>query len=326
MTSLAKLYEPIADDLAIVEDTLSLVAQSDFLPLEAMLNQVLSRGGKRLRPAISLLCGGFGDYNADKQIPLAASIELLHTATLVHDDVIDSADTRRGHVTANATFGNPASVMLGDYMFAHAAELVARTGHIGVIRLFADTLMVMAKGELAQDVSAFDADSGTMRDYYRRIHGKTASLFATAGAGGAMMSACDARTIESLTEYGRSIGMAFQIVDDILDFCGTEEQLGKPVGGDLSAGTLTLPAIVLMEDDPDDNPVTRFLETRDEDDRAVCLGRALEAARQPDVVERCMETVLNWRERAVTALHDIPGQGPRDQLTAIAEFIAQRDF
>ena len=92
--------------------------------------------------------------------------------------MIDSADTRRGHVTANATFGNPASVMLGDYMFAHAAELVARTGHIGVIRLFADTLMVMAKGELAQDVSAFDADSGTMRDYYRRIHGKTASLFA----------------------------------------------------------------------------------------------------------------------------------------------------
>ena len=204
MTSLDRLYAPIADDLAIVEDTLSLVAQSDFLPLEAMLNQVLSRGGKRLRPAVSLLCGGFGDYDADTQIPLAASIELLHTATLVHDDVIDDSDTRRGHVTANATFGNPASVMLGDYMFAHAAELVARTGHIGVIRLFADTLMVMAKGELAQDVSAFDADSGTMRDYYRRIHGKTASLFATAGAGGAMMSACDAQTIESLREYGRS--------------------------------------------------------------------------------------------------------------------------
>ena len=114
---------------------------------------------------MSLLCGGFGAYDADKQIPLAASIELLHTATLVHDDVIDSADTRRGQTTANTRFGNPASVMLGDYMFAHAAELVARTGHIGVIRLFADTLMVMAKGELAQDVSAFDAASGTMRDY-----------------------------------------------------------------------------------------------------------------------------------------------------------------
>jgi len=326
MTSLEQLYEPIADDLAIVEDTLLLVAQSDFLPLEAMLNQVLSRGGKRLRPAISLLCGGFGDYDADTQIPLAASNELLHTATLVHDDVIDSSETRRGHVTANATFGNPASVMLGDYMFAHAAELVARTGHIGVIRLFADTLMVMAKGELAQDVSAFDAGSGTMRDYYRRIHGKTASLFATAGAGGAMMSACDAQTIESLREYGRSIGMAFQIVDDILDFCGTEEQLGKPVGGDLSAGILTLPALVLMEGAPDDNPVTRFLNAEDDDDRAELLDNALEAARQPAIVEHCMETVQDWRERALTALNEVPGRGPRDELVAIAEFITQRDF
>ncbi len=326
MTSLDRLYAPIADDLAIVEDTLSLVAQSDFLPLEAMLNQVLSRGGKRLRPAISLLCGGFGDYDADTQIPLAASIELLHTATLVHDDVIDSADTRRGHVTANATFGNPASVMLGDYMFAHAAELVARTGHIGVIRLFADTLMVMAKGELAQDVSAFDADSGTMRDYYRRIHGKTASLFATAGAGGAMMSACDAQTIDSLREYGRSIGMAFQIVDDILDFCGTEEQLGKPVGGDLSAGTLTLPAIVLMEDNPDDNPINRFLNAREENGRGEFLDEALEAARQPSIVERCMETVEEWRNRGLDALHAAPTNGPREQLTAIAEFVTQRDF
>ncbi len=326
MTSLAALYEPIADDLAIVEDTLSLVAQSDFLPLEAMLNQVLSRGGKRLRPAVSLLSGCFGDYDADNQIPLAASIELLHTATLVHDDVIDASETRRGSVTANATFGNPASVMLGDYMFAHAAELVARTGHIGVIRLFAETLMVMAKGELAQDVSAFDADSGTMRDYYRRIHGKTASLFATAGAGGAMMSACDTETIEAMREYGRSIGMAFQIVDDILDFCGTEEQLGKPVGGDLSAGTLTLPAIVLMESDPVQNPVTTFLDAHDDDDRTEALDRALAAARQPAIVERCMRTVEEWRDRGIAALHRAPASGPRQELTAIAEFVAMRDF
>ncbi len=326
VSSLAQLYEPIADDLAIVEDTLSLVAQSDFLPLESMLQQVLSRGGKRLRPVISLLSGGFGDYDADTQIPLAASIELLHTATLVHDDVIDLADTRRGHLTANATFGNPASVMLGDYMFAHAAELVARTGHIGVIRLFADTLMVMAKGELAQDVSAFDAGSGTMRDYYRRIHGKTASLFATAGAGGAMMSNCDAYTIDSLREYGRSVGMAFQIVDDILDFCGTEEQLGKPVGSDLSAGTLTLPAIVLMEDAPDDNPVSRFLNAQEGGGRAEFLSQALEAARRDSIVERCMQTVDEWRDRGLAALQRTTSAGPREQLGAIAELIALRDF
>ena len=141
-----------------------------------------------------------------------------------------------------------------------------------------------------------------------------------------MMSACDAQTIESLREYGRSIGMAFQIVDDILDFCGTEEQLGKPVGGDLSAGTLTLPAIVLMEDDPGDNPINRFLDAKEEDQRAECLDLALEAARQAPIVERCMETVEEWRDRGLQALHAAPTSGPREQLAAIAEFIAQRDF
>ncbi|MCZ6707205.1 MAG: polyprenyl synthetase family protein, partial [Chloroflexi bacterium] len=148
MTSVRSLYEPIADDLELVEDTLQLATRSDFVPLQNMLEQVLQRSGKRLRPAIALLAGSFGKYDTDKQVALATSIELLHTATLVHDDVIDSAATRRGQPTANATFDNAASVMLGDYMFAHAAELVARTGNLAVIRLFAETLMTMAKGEL----------------------------------------------------------------------------------------------------------------------------------------------------------------------------------
>lgn len=326
MTAVHHLYEAVADDLAVVEDTLSLVARSDFAPLETMLTQVLSRGGKRLRPAVSLLAGGFGEYDAGAQIPLAASIELLHTATLVHDDVIDDSDTRRGEATANASFGNPASVMLGDYMFAHAAELVARTGHIGVIRLFAETLMVMAKGELAQDVSAYDSASGTMRDYYVRIHGKTASLFATAGAGGAMMAGCRSETIEALREYGRSVGMAFQIIDDILDFCGSEEQLGKPVGGDLSAGTLTLPAIVLMEREPDSNAVAHFLEAKAGDERARWLEASLEAIRDDAVIEQCMSVAWEWRDRAVGALRSTPGQGPRAELAAIAEFVTRRDF
>ncbi len=326
MTAVGHLYAAVADDLALVEDALSLVARSDFAPLETMLTQVLSRGGKRLRPAISLLAGGFGDYDADNQIPLAASIELLHTATLVHDDVIDASATRRGEATANASFGNPASVMLGDYMFAHAAELVARTGHIGVIRLFAETLMVMAKGELAQDVSAYDSASGTMRDYYVRIHGKTASLFATAGAGGAMMSGARSETIEALREYGRSVGMAFQIVDDILDFCGSEEQLGKPVGGDLSAGTLTLPAIVLMERAPNDNPVARFLGAKGEDEQARWLEASLEAVREEPIIEQCMSVAWEWRDRAIAALQESPGEGPRAELAAIAEFVTQRDF
>ena len=328
MTSAAdirELYAPVAEDLDLVEDALRLVAESDFAPLEVMLTQVLSRGGKRLRPAVALLAGRFGEYDADRQIPLAASIELLHTATLVHDDVIDAADLRRGDATANATFGNPASVMLGDYMFAHAAALVARTGHIGVIRLFADTLMVMAKGELAQDVAAYDAASGNVRDYYRRIHGKTASLFATAGAGGAMMAECPQGDIDALREYGRCLGMAFQIVDDILDFTGSEEQLGKPVGGDLRAGTLTLPAIYVLEQGGGGNPVSAVLSA-DESERDGLLPAAIEAVRAPDVLAQSEATAGEWRDRAVAALETVEGDGPRTELREIAAFVTQREW
>ena len=320
-----ELYAPVAEDLDLVEDALQLVTKSDFAPLELMLTQVLSRGGKRLRPAVALLAGRFGGYDPDQQIPLAASIELLHTATLVHDDVIDSADLRRGDATANATFGNPASVMLGDYMFAHAAALVAKTGHIGVIRLFADTLMVMAKGELAQDVSAYDAASGNVRDYYRRIHGKTASLFATAGAGGAMMADCSQSDVEALREYGRCLGMAFQIVDDILDFFGTEEQLGKPVGGDLAAGTLTLPAIYVFEEGGKNNPISAVLNA-EEDERAAHLPAALQAVQTDEVLAKSEATAQEWRDRAMAALETTAGEGPRTELRAIAEFVTQREW
>ncbi len=326
MTSVRSLYEPIADDLELVEDTLQLVTRSDFVPLQNMLEQVLQRSGKRLRPAIALLAGSFGKYDTDKQVALATSIELLHTATLVHDDVIDSAATRRGQPTANATFDNAASVMLGDYMFAHAAELVARTGNIAVIRLFAETLMTMAKGELDQDISAYDATSGTMRDYYRRIYGKTASLFSTAGAGGAMMGECDAEATEALRSYGRDLGMAFQIVDDVLDFCGTAEALGKPVGSDLLGGTLTLPSILLMEESPGNNPVSRLFKTEDEAERERCLQEALERICEGGIVARSMAVAYEWRDKATTAISTLPQTAEREALEAIANFVTQRDF
>ena len=326
MTNVQSLYGPIADDLALVEDTLRLAASTDFAPLEQMLRSALERGGKRLRPAIALLAGGFGTYDIDRQIPLAASIELLHTATLVHDDVIDAAPTRRGHPTANATFDNAASVMLGDYMFAHAAELVARTGNIDVIRLFAQTLMVMATGELNQDLSAYDEASGNRRDYYQRISGKTASLFATAGAGGAMMSDSESSIVEALRTYGLKLGTAFQIVDDILDFAGDEATMGKPVGSDLLAGTLTLPAILLMEDAPHKNPVRALFATEDNDDRQQYLDEALDRIRNGDILDRSMATADEWRDGALAATTSLPSTAHREALEAIADFVTHRTF
>jgi len=181
-----------------------------------MLAHVLGGEGKRLRPALALLAGKFGDYDLTSLVPLAASIELLHSATLVHDDVIDEAPLRRGRETSNGLFGNAASVMLGDFMFAHAPDFIASTGSVRLVRLFSKTIMSIATGELQQDISAFDYGKG-IRDYFGRIAGKTASLFGTACEGGAIASACPEPWIDALREYGFNLGMAFQIVDDILD-------------------------------------------------------------------------------------------------------------
>ena len=170
-------------------------------------------------------------------MPLAASIELLHTATLVHDDVIDESDARRGRPTANARHHNAAAVMLGDYMFAHAAELICRTESLDIVKLFSRTLMAMASGELAQDLSAYQYSQDTM-DYFGRISGKTASLFATSAEGGALAAGAPESWVRALRNYGDNAGMAFQIVDDVLDFEGSEAELGKPAGhrpGDESA-------------------------------------------------------------------------------------------
>ena len=256
------IYGPVQDDLRLVEDTLDGIKHVENFPaLSKMLGHVLGAGGKRVRPAIALLAGKFGDYDARLHVPLAASIELLHTATLVHDDVIDASPSRRGRPTANELFNNSAAVMLGDYMFAHAAELIARTDNTEVVRLFARTIMAIAGGELHQDMSAYEYSADTMR-YFGRIEGKTASLFATSALGGAMVAGCARREQADLQAYGLNVGMAFQVVDDILDFAGEEEEMGKPIGSDLMQGTLTLPSLLLMERYPKDNPIKRAFRSK----------------------------------------------------------------
>src|SRR5437867_3998666 len=173
------LYGAVQEDLSHVEQVFESLKHADYGPLGDMLDIVLSGGGKLLRPALALLSGRFGHYNLDLLVPLAASVELLHTATLVHDDVIDSASTRRGRPTVNSAFHNATTVMLGDYLFAHAADQAVRTESLRVVQLFTDTLMTMAKGEIRQDLAAYDSRQ-TIRDYLNRIGGKTASLISCA--------------------------------------------------------------------------------------------------------------------------------------------------
>ena len=320
MVSVVSIHAPIQEELGRVEDALQALKRANFPELSEMLAHVLTSGGKMLRPSIALLSGKFSNDHQELLVPLAASIELLHTATLVHDDVIDRASTRRGRPTANSLFDNSASVMLGDYMFAHAADLAARTGSIEVVRMFSRTLLAMASGELEQDITAYDYGQ-TTRQYFQRIAGKTASLFAAAAEGGAIVSRAPDAWRSALRDYGESVGMAFQIVDDVLDFKGDEEEMGKPVGSDLLQGTLTLPSLLLMERYPGDNPVKRFFRHRRSPRH---LAEALDVVLNSGIIDECYRVAGDFRDRAQAALRALPMAAARESLAEIADYMLER--
>ena len=318
----ASIYGPVQEDIELVEDTLRGIAHVENFPaLAKMLEHVLGAGGKRVRPAMALLGGKFGDYRRELHIPLAASIELLHTATLVHDDVIDASPTRRGRATANELFNNSASVMLGDYMFAHASELISRTDNTRVVRLFAKTLMQIAGGELHQDLSAYDYGQDTMA-YFGRIEGKTASLFAASSEGGGLVAGCTAAECDALRSYGLNVGMAFQVVDDILDFAGDEQEMGKPIGSDLMQGTLTMPSLLLMERHPKDNPIKKAFRTKKP--RQEHVAEAVYMVLNSDILNEVYGVARDFRDRALAALGTLPAGPARSSLEDIAEYVLER--
>jgi geranylgeranyl pyrophosphate synthase len=314
-----ELYGSVEADLRLVEEVFESIKAVDYGPLNEMLSMVLGGGGKLLRPALALLAGRFAEYDVRLLAPLAASVELLHTATLVHDDVIDLADTRRGRPTVNSAFHNSTTVMLGDYLFAHAADQVVKTGSLRVVELFSNTLMIMAKGEIRQDLAAYDSRQ-TIRDYLARIGGKTASLFSTACEGGAIVSGAPEEWVDALREYAYNFGMAFQIVDDILDFTGDEAEMGKPVGSDLMQGTLTLPSILLIDRVPKDNPVAHYFEKPSKEK----LARAIETIHEAGIIEESSRMARDFAERAAAAIGLLPDTADRQTLTELAEYILER--
>ncbi len=313
------LYGAVQEDLARVEDVFESLKQADYGPLGEMLDIVLSGGGKLLRPALALLSGRFGRYDLDLLVPLAASVELLHTATLVHDDVIDQASTRRGRPTVNSAFHNSTTVMLGDYLFAHAADQVVKTDNLRVVSLFSDTLMIMAKGEIRQDLTAYDSRQ-TIRDYLQRIGGKTASLFATACEGAAIVSGQPDEWTQAFSDYGYNFGMAFQVVDDILDFTGDPDAMGKPVGSDLMQGTLTLPSLLLMDRSAKSNRVQKYF-ARPSRERLV---EAVQAVHDSGAIEESYEMARDFSRRANEGLAVLPDLEDRQTLHDLTNYILDR--
>jgi len=228
---LSQIYAPVQKDLTRVKNRLRSISRIDFPWLSEQLSYVAKGSGKRIRPALTLLAGRFYNYDLKCLLPMAVSVELMHTATLVHDDAIDKSMVRRGKPTINKLWGEETAVLLGDYLFARAGMSVADTYNTRVIRLFSQTLATISSGEINQFLEAFNLEQ-TRQHYFKRIFSKTASLFSLATESGAILSGAPEKSVKLLKEYGDNLGIAFQIVDDILDFTGTEETLGKPVGSD----------------------------------------------------------------------------------------------
>ena len=316
---LSTIYEPIQEDLNKVEDRLRSVSGVEFLRLSELLDYSLS-GGKGIRPALTLLSGKFYDYNLDYLLPMATAVELFHTATLVHDDAIDKSSVRRGRPTINTMWGEDKAVLLGDYLFAKAGALAATTGNLQVIKLSTQTIMTISSGELNQAFNAFNLEQ-TREDYFQRVSSKTASLFSMATESGAILSQAPERSIEVLKGYGYNLGIAFQIVDDILDFIGTEEELGKPVGSDLAQGTLTLPAMLLLERYPEENPVKRLFQNGDKQKN---IELAIELIRSSSIVQECYGVASDYCSRACHNLSLLPDNASLQALIQLADYVINR--
>lgn len=313
-------FSLIQDELALVEEQLADVTNVDAPLLAGILRQLLQSGGKRLRPALVLLAARFHPYDLKRLIPVAAAVETLHTATLVHDDLIDNSLLRRGNPTLNTAWHSGVVVLVGDYLFGRSAELASRSRNLDLGEIFANTVATICDGELR---SLLDGKRPllTREEYYRRIYAKTASLFATCTESGAIVSDAPATERRRLREYGRALGMAFQITDDILDFVGTEKVLGKPVGSDLRQGTVTLPVIMYMEKHDSGAVVSAF---KGGDATDATMSALIDRIRASDAVSAAYADARRLATEAkdsLSALADVPC---RRVLCDLADFVVER--
>lgn len=288
--------------------------------LRAAVEHLLTSGGKRIRPAVCLLTGQMLNAPHAKLLKLAASVEMLHTATLVHDDLIDGALLRRGMPTLNARWSPAATILTGDYMFARAAKMAAESDNLLLMQLFAETLATIVNGELTQLFASRGVIS--RENYNKRIYAKTASLFEMTTQSAAMISQDNAALVEAMRQYGYHLGMAFQIADDILDFTGEQETVGKPVGSDLLQGLVTLPAIYYAEAHPDDPDVlclTGGCYTEHER-----MERLVQSIRESDATAKSMKEAQASIQKALESLKMAPPGVERQALEDLTGYIVNR--
>jgi geranylgeranyl pyrophosphate synthase len=315
-------FEPVRAGLQAVEARLREVPPGQHEALTGATEHLLDSGGKRVRPGLALLAAQAFRAERRQAVSLAAAVEMLHTATLVHDDLIDGSLLRRGIPTLNAQWTPAATVLTGDYLFARAASLAAATGNVRVMDVFAATLMTLVNGEINQ---LFVSRGRASRDdYYKRIYAKTASMFALATEAGAILGSAGEPAISAMREYGKEVGMAFQIVDDILDYVGQEGHVGKPVGNDLRQGLITLPALYFLEAHPDDPHMAAILNGQAGDPAQVAV--VVDSIRISGAVDLALAEARRFVGRARGALSAVPAGREREALDALADYVVRRDL
>jgi geranylgeranyl pyrophosphate synthase len=315
------MLEWVQEDLKRVEQKMREGATAHHEQLGAVLDYLLSGGGKRLRPALVLMVTRFGLPDYEKSIALAAAVEMLHTATLVHDDVVDNSLVRRGNPTLNATWSQGATVLMGDYLFARAANLAAETENVRIISIFSDTLTVICSGELEQ-IFGRVGRAPTLDEYHRRIYAKTASLFAAGAETGAILGGLPESQVRALRDYGHYLGMAFQIMDDVLDFTGDQASLGKPVANDLRHGIITLPVILFLENQPGHPTIARILAHDTLEDSEIMA--VADEIRASGAVDAAVDEAWQFTTRARVALSLLPDNQSHRALLDLAQFVVER--
>lgn len=319
MTTLA-FNAKVQDLLPEVESRMRGQTDGYHPALKKALDQLLDSGGKRVRPTVVLLVCSMLGVDREDSLNLAAAVELLHTATLVHDDLIDGSTLRRGSPTLNSTWNAPATILAGDFLFSQAASLGAQVESTVVMRMFASTLSTIVNGEIAQ---IFERNSVTHReDYNQRIYAKTAAMFEMAARAPAYLVGKEDQYDDALRIYGYSIGMAFQIVDDVLDFSSDAKTLGKPVASDLRIGLLTLPAIYYLESHPEDERLKQFQSDVQLD--ATVMEGLVQDIRNSGAVDKARDEADQQVQSAIKALDPLPLCPEREALAELANYVVER--
>jgi octaprenyl-diphosphate synthase len=312
----------IADDMLAVDKTIKTRLHSEVVLINQIGGYIINSGGKRLRPVLALLSARALGYSGPHHIDLAAIVEFIHTATLLHDDVVDESDLRRGNDTANAVWGNAASVLVGDFLYSRSFEMMVDIDSMRVMEILSRATNIISEGEVLQLMNVHDADT-TEERYLNVIRYKTAKLFEAACQLGAVIAQSDEKTEKALASYGMHLGTAFQLVDDVLDYSASADDMGKNIGDDLAEGKPTLPLIYVMRQGNSEQAalVREAIETGGLDK----LQQVTAAVVSSGAIEYTSKAARQEADRAIAAIEDLPESDHKTAMIALARFAVERD-